>query len=104
MGSAFLRARKKPREVPEAFSGFGGFPGLIAPAAPASARFASVAVAQRARIFTGEDRAPREVDPALRIDLDDFNHDLVADLDDVFDPLDASRRELADVNEAFLAW
>ena len=39
----------------------------------------------------------------MAIDFHDLDHDLVADLDHVFDLLDALRRELRDVDEAFFA-
>ena len=58
-----------------------------------------VAVARTA----AQQRLARQIDAALAVDLHDLDHDLVADLDDVFDFIDARRRELADVDEAFLA-
>ena len=45
----------------------------------------------------------REIDAPLRVDLHHFDHARIADLDHVFDLLDALGRELADVDEAFLA-
>ena len=44
-----------------------------------------------------------EVDAAFVVDLDNFDLELVADLDDVFDFLDAVVGELGDVAEAFFA-
>ena len=44
-----------------------------------------------------------EVDATLAVDLDDHDHDLVADLDHVLDGRDMVVSQLADANEAFLA-
>src|SRR5450759_5230888 len=45
----------------------------------------------------------REVDPALAVDLDHHNHDLVADRDNVLDGRDVVVGQLADPDQAFLA-
>src|SRR6202044_3754718 len=84
--------------------------------ASASARCAVAIAAGTGRLFAArrrrcaatlfraaENGLAREVDAALRVDLDNLHHDLVADLDHVFDALDALRRELRDVDEAFFA-
>ena len=44
-----------------------------------------------------------EVYAALIVDFDNFDLELVANLDHVFDFLDAAARKLGDVTEAFLA-
>src|SRR6266480_4945520 len=46
---------------------------------------------------------PAQVEAALAVDLDSFDHDLVADVADLFDALHAVVGELGDVNQAILA-
>src|SRR5207248_6691984 len=46
---------------------------------------------------------PAQVEPALAVDLDRLDHDLVADVADLFHPLHAVVGELGDVHEAVLA-
>src|SRR5450759_268859 len=48
-------------------------------------------------------RLAREVDPALAVDLDHHNHDLVADRDNVLDGRDVVVGQLADPDQTFLA-
>src|SRR5581483_1185182 len=50
-----------------------------------------------------EQRAPREVDPALAVDLGDQDGHLVADVDHVFDARHPVVGQLRDVDEPFLA-
>src|SRR5207253_8805789 len=49
------------------------------------------------------DRTHREVDATLSVDLGDLHGDLVADLHDVFDAVDAIVGDLRDAHEALLA-
>ena len=44
-----------------------------------------------------------QVDPALAVDFDAFDHDFIADVDDVFDFFDPFFSQLGNVDQAFFA-
>src|SRR6202158_6523034 len=43
-----------------------------------------------------------QIEPALAVDLSGLDHDLVADVDDLFNPFDPMVGQLGDVNETIL--